>query len=39
MKCKNCKKKVEENTAQLCYECFCDKVDIEIELFINELSR
>ena len=39
MKCKNCRKEVEENTARLCYDCFCDKVDIDIEKFIAETLR
>ena len=39
MKCKNCKKEINENPVQLCYNCFCDNIDIEIELFINEFSR
>tara|TARA_R110002020_G_C15987371_1_gene749008 strand:- start:350 stop:469 length:120 start_codon:yes stop_codon:yes gene_type:complete len=39
MKCKNCRKEVEENTEQLCYDCFCDKIDIQIEKFVDETLR
>ena len=35
MKCKNCRKEVEDNTEQLCYDCFCDKIDIQIEKFVS----
>ena len=39
MKSKKCIKEVEENTARLCYDCFCDKIDMDIEKFIDETLR